>query len=234
MTLPLIGLDADVRKIPRWGEAAAVLLVYVRAVSLAGGVPIVVPPTTDEAALQALLARLDGMVFTGGWDMPPGWYGQKKHPLTRQADQRRLAGDRALGEAVLRSRLPVLGICLGCQLVNVLCGGDLVQHLPDRYGYTIRHFPKETFHQARIEPGSRLAGILGRESLEVNSSHHQALGRIGSGLRPVAWAPDGIVEGVEAPGERFLLAVQWHPERLADRPEHLAIFRALIEAAANR
>ncbi len=230
-SLPLIGLNGDVQRIPRWGEAATVMLTYVRAVARAGGVPLVIPPTIDDDALAAVLARLDGLVLTGGSDLPPRWYGQRKHPRTHLADRRRLQTDGLLVQQALGGTLPILGICMGCQLLNVALGGDLIQHIPEQVPGAVAHAPRETFHPALVAPGSRLAGILGRTELEVNSSHHQALGRLGRGLRAVAWAPDGVIEAIEMPDERFLLAVQWHPERLADRPEHLALFQALVQAA---
>ncbi len=231
--VPLIGLNSDIRRARSWGEGVFTTLAYARALALAGGMPLVLPPTTDEDALGAALHRLDGLVLIGGKDLSPRWYGQKRHPRTRPADRRRLEGDLLLAQVALARDIPILGICMGCQLLNVGLGGDLIQHIPDRVGTAVRHFPRESFHPARVAPGSRLAAVLGRTELEVNSSHHQAIGRLGEGLRAVAWAPDGIVEAVEGNGERFLLAVQWHPERIADRPGQLALFRALVEAAGR-
>ncbi len=231
--VPIIGLNCDLCRVIRLGDAVVIGLPYVRAVTLAGGVPVVIPPQADPAALAAALARLDGLVLIGGSDLPPQWYGQKRHPRTRPADRRRLAGDRLLVELALEGGRPLLTICLGTQLLNVALGGDLIQDIPSLVPGALRHAPRETFHPARVAPGSRLAAILGREELEVNSSHHQALGRLGEGLRAVAWAPDGIVEAVEGLGERFLLGLQWHPERLVERPEHLALFRALVQAAGG-
>lgn len=229
--LPVIGLNCDIRRVRLTGDSAVIGLPYIRAVTLAGGAPAVIPPLTDRAALGAALARLDGLVLIGGWDLPPRWYGQKRHPRTRPADRRRLAGDRLLIEMALESDLPLLTICLGTQLINVALGGDLVQDIPSLVNGALRHAPRETWHPVCVAPGSRLAAILGQEELEVNSSHHQALGRVGKGLRAVAWAPDGIIEAVEGAGDRFLLGLQWHPERLADRREHLALFQALVRAA---
>jgi putative glutamine amidotransferase len=230
---PLIGVSSDIRRAPRWGEGIFAGLNYVQAVARAGGIPLVLPPTTERDGLDTALNRLEGLVLIGGRDLPPRLFGQKKHPRTRLADHRRLAGDQLLAELALARSLPLLGICMGCQWINVMAGGDLVQDIPSLVAHPIQHAPRETFHAARIAPGSRLAAILGREELEVNSSHHQAIGRVGRGLRAVAWAPDGIVEAVEGEGQRFLLAVQWHPERLLDRPEHLAIFQALVRAAGQ-
>ncbi|MGC8875347.1 MAG: gamma-glutamyl-gamma-aminobutyrate hydrolase family protein, partial [Chloroflexia bacterium] len=172
-----------------------------------------------------------GVLLTGGYDLPPEWYGQELHPRTKLADPQRLEGSRRLAEQAVNRGLPVLGICMGCQLLNVILGGDLIQDIPDLVGTAVPHSPFGTFHRVRLDPGSRLFGILEAEDLEVNSSHHQAVGRPGSGLRPVAWAPDGVIEALESEDERFLLAVQWHPERMLDRPEQRALFQAFVDAA---
>jgi putative glutamine amidotransferase len=248
---PLIGLNSDVLEIAPGRHGAGLHWPYVQALKQAGAIPLLIPPTTDPRELDVILGRLEGLVLTGGWDLPPAWYGQEAHPRTRLADPRRLEGDRWLAQAALEHDLPLLGICLGCQLLNVLLGGDLVQDIPSQVDTEILHAvpppspeeaerlkqggpeaknrPIETFHQARIQPGSRLAAILGKDELEVNSSHHQAVGRPGNGLQPVAWAPDGVIEALEGAGPRFLLALQWHPERLFERPDHLIVFQALVE-----
>jgi putative glutamine amidotransferase len=231
---PLIGVSSDIRRARRWGEGVFAGLPYVQAVAQAGGMPVVIPATTDRVALAAALARLDGLVLIGGRDIHPNLYGQKIHPQTRLADRRRLVGEQILVELALAGDLPLLGICMGCQWINVVAGGDLIQDIPSQVGTAVRHAPKETFHPARVAPDSHLASILGRTELEVNSSHHQAIGRLAPRLRAVAWAPDGIIEAAEGPGERFLLAVQWHPERLADRLEQLVLFQALVHAAMAR
>jgi len=233
-TPPLIGVSSDIRRARGWGEGVFAGLPYIQAVAQAGGMPVVIPATTDRTALAAALARLDGLVLIGGRDIHPNLYGQKIHDQTRLADRRRLASDQVLVELALRGDLPLLGICMGCQWINVVAGGDLIQDIPSQVDTSVRHAPKETFHPARVAPGSRLAAILGRTELEVNSSHHQAIGRLAPGLRAVAWAPDEVIEAVEGEGERFLLAVQWHPERLADRAEHRCLFQALVQAAGAR
>ncbi|MGB9724641.1 MAG: gamma-glutamyl-gamma-aminobutyrate hydrolase family protein [Chloroflexia bacterium] len=228
--MPLVGLNGDFYR-TEWGEVVGVFPAYVEAVIQAGGTPLLIPPLTEREALAALLGRLDGLILTGGLDLPPDWYGQEPHPSTKLADPRRLAGDRLLAEMALASPIPILAVCMGCQLLNIALGGDLIQDIPSQVAGALSHAPKETFHPVRIEPGSRLAGIVGREELEVNSSHHQAVGRPGKGLRVVARAPDGVIEAVEGEGKRFLLGVQWHPERLSGREAHLALFRALVGAA---
>jgi putative glutamine amidotransferase len=133
--------------------------------------------------------------------------------------------------------IPILGICRGCQALNVARGGTLHQHLPDLTDGSIGHRQtasgRETTHTVRIEPGSRLAGIVGDGELDVNSFHHQAVDRLGRGLRAVAWAPDGVIEGIEGDGPALYLGVQWHVETLVDRERHAALFDALVESAAG-
>jgi putative glutamine amidotransferase len=249
MPPPLIGLSSDIRQILPPHEGVVTWLTYVQALTMAGAAPLIIPPLEEKAALTVLLDRLDGLVFIGGYDLPPAWYGQEAHPHTKEADARRLEGDRLLAELALERELPILAICLGCQLLNVVLGGDLIQDIPSQVDTDILHAvppientanldqealrdrPFQTFHPVTVQPHTRLASILGIESLEVNSSHHQALNRLGHGLRTVAWAPDGIIEAVESPRDRFLLAVQWHPERITERPVQLALFEALVEAA---
>jgi len=135
-----------------------------------------------------------------------------------------------------RRKLPILAICLGCQIVNVARGGDLHQHLYDvPRPCDIDHGSSASpaSHHVTIEPDSRLASLVGTTQLQVNSTHHQAVAQIGTNLRPTAADPDGMVEALEDPNYPFLIAVQWHPEQLTDRPEHQALFRALVHAAST-
>jgi putative glutamine amidotransferase len=133
--------------------------------------------------------------------------------------------------------LPIFGICRGAQALNVARGGTLHQHLPAVTDLTIEHRQTEPgwaeTHEVRVEPGSRLYAVLGRERSGVNSFHHQAVDTLGTGLRAVAWAPDGTVEGIEDAGERFVLGVQWHAETLDNAP-HPKLFEALVAAAAGQ
>jgi putative glutamine amidotransferase len=131
----------------------------------------------------------------------------------------------------------VLGICRGCQALNVARGGTLHQHLPDVTDGSIHHRQtasgRETTHTVEVQAGSRLAGIVGAGELDVNSFHHQAVDALGRGLRAVAWAPDGVIEAIEGDGEALYLGVQWHVETLVERPRHARLFDALVEAAAS-
>jgi putative glutamine amidotransferase len=226
---PLIGITSYAEEI-RWGvwteEAALVPLAYVRAVEEAGGRPLVVPPSDD--GLEETLAALDGVVFSGGGDLDPELYGADAHDATDVPRQERDAAELRLLEAALERDMPVLAICRGSQLLNVARGGDLVQHLPEEVGHEQHRHDPGSFsdHDVKIAADSRLGGLLG-DRTPVKSHHHQGYGRIGSGLREVAWAEDGVVEGLEDADKRFALAVLWHPEE----GEDLALFEGLIEEA---
>ena len=224
---PVIGITSYAEEI-RWGvwteDAALVPLAYVRAVEEAGGRPLVVPPSDD--GLEETLAALDGVVFSGGGDLDPELYGA--HAATDAPRQERDAAELRLLEAALERDMPVLAICRGSQLLNVARGGDLVQHLPEEVGHEQHRHDPGSFsdHDVKVAADSRLGGLLG-DRAAVKSHHHQAYGRIGSGLREVAWAEDGVVEGLEDAGKRFALGVLWHPEE----GEDFALFEGLIEEA---
>jgi len=191
-----------------------------------------VTPSTQREVLGAL-EEVAGILTTGGPDVDPARYGAAPHPTTEPDPQRDLL-DWQLLQRALAQQLPVLAVCYGCQLLNVFFGGSLVQHLPDagKLGHRISE-PKDAIaHEVELEPSSRLLAGLPRR-FGVNSRHHQALDRVGDGLRVVARAPDGVVEAVEAVGHRFVLGVQWHPENLLFEP-HLELFRRFRAACLER
>ena len=234
----------------RWFHAA-VPMAYVDSLRLAGGVPLVAPPLDDDEGVRSALERCQAVLIVGGPDLDPAAYGQEPHPATKPLHGRRNDSDLRLAGAALRSGKPLLGICGGMQVVNVVLGGDLHQHIPDAIEgappvESSHRKPDDNFHMVRIEPHSRLAGILGAAELEVNSAHHQAVNRVGEGLKVAARSAAGIIEALECTeAGRFLVLVQWHPERLAvdppkgdrgarpapGRPDQLAIFAAFVEAA---
>jgi putative glutamine amidotransferase len=211
-----------------WTEPAAFIpLAYVRAVELAGGRPLLVPPV--ENGIDETLDVLDGIVFSGGGDLDPEIYGAEAHAETNEVNPERDSAELALLKAALGRDMPVLAVCRGSQVLNVARGGDLVQHLPEIVGHD-RHRHEEPVmadHEVRVETASRLGSILG-DSAPVKSSHHQGFGRIGDGLRESAWAEDGTIEAVEDPSHRFALGVLWHPEE----GEDYSLFAALVEEAA--
>jgi putative glutamine amidotransferase len=226
---PLIGITSYAEEV-RWGawteDAAVVPLAYVRAVDRAGGRPLLIPPVED--GLDETLDALDGVIFSGGGDLDPTLYSAEPHPET---DPPRAARDQAelrLLQAALEHNMPVLAICRGSQVLNVARGGDLVQHLPEAVGHDRHRHKPGAFsdHDVTLAQDSKLGTVLG-EHAPVKSHHHQAFGRIGNGLREVAWAEDGLVEGLEDPEKRFALGVLWHPEE----GEDFALFSALVEEA---
>ena len=216
---------------------------YTDAIVRAGGLPVILPIVEEPAALEQFLDAVSGVLFVGGYDIDPARYGQPRHRKTEVLARRLEPFQFAMFEHVdCRPDLPVLGICLGCQLFNVARGGTLHQHLPEvNRPNPVDHFATESqytggraMHPVRIQPGTKLAALLsGRGEIQANSGHHQAIDRVGRGLQPSAFAPDGIIEALEDPSRRFLISVQWHPEDLVDRPEHLAIFEGLVGAAKN-
>jgi putative glutamine amidotransferase len=197
----------------------------------AGGVPLVLTPT---AHAEAVVARLGALVLSGGGDVQPHLYSAEQHPETTTLDARRDAFELELVRLARMRGLPVLAICRGLQLVNVAYGGTLVQHLPDVTA--IDHEQLGAWdgfaHEVSIAEGSRLHQLMGGLRIAVNSVHHQAVGRLGDGLRAVAWADDGVVEAIEADAET-VLAVQWHPEWTAavDWERQRSLFAWLVAAA---
>jgi putative glutamine amidotransferase len=226
---PLIGITSYAEEVQMgvWTENAAVVpLAYVRAVEHAGGRPLVVPPT--EEGVEETLDALHGVIFSGGGDLDPELYDAEPHGETDDPKPRRDQAEMRMLEAALARDMPVLAICRGSQLLNVARGGDLVQHLPEAVGHERhRHEPGAySDHDVQVAGNSRLGGLLG-EHAPVKSHHHQGMGRIGEGLREVAWADDGVVEGLEDPSKRFALGVLWHPEE----GEDFELFKGLVEEA---
>jgi gamma-glutamyl-gamma-aminobutyrate hydrolase PuuD len=195
----------------------------------ADGIPLLLPEGFEDGdASAAILDAIDGLILSGGADLDPASYGADPHPATDPPRPERDRFELALARGAVERDLPLLGICRGMQLLNVALGGDLVQHLPDLENTGV-HDPGAGLYQrrdVRMQDGTRLHELLG-DSASVACHHHQALGRVAAGLTPTAWAEDGVVEGVEADGHRFCLAVQWHPEESQDN----RLFDALVAAS---
>jgi gamma-glutamyl-gamma-aminobutyrate hydrolase PuuD len=225
---PVVGITTY-RETARWGvwNCPAVLLPadYVRQVSDAGGVPVLLPPIADDVEV---LERLDALVLAGGADVDPARYGADRSPRTGPAATDRDDAELALLAGALERDLPVLAVCRGLQLLTVLRGGTLAQHLPDVVGNDAHGPSPGTYgdNAVAIAPGSRLAGLVGTEATWA-CHHHQAVDRLGEGLTAVAWARDGTVEAVELDGARFVVGVQGHPEVGDDA----RLFAGLVEAA---
>jgi putative glutamine amidotransferase len=191
---------------------------YVESVRRAGAVPLLIAP--GERHLEALLARLDGLLLTGGGDLDPAHYHGRAHETVYMVSPQRDGMELTLARRALELAMPLFGICRGLQVINVALGGSLHEHLPDVVGETVMHRlpPREPVpHAVSVEAGTRLAGILGATEFSAASWHHQAVREPGAGLRVVARAPDGTVEALEHPAHERLLAVQWHPELTAAR-----------------
>ena len=212
-------------------------MVYVDAVFQAGGLPVILPPLTPGFA-AALADEIDGLCIPGGPDIHPSLYGHEEHEMLGPTDAELDAFERALVVEAIDRDLPLLGICRGAQMINVATGGTLHQHLPACVNGSLAHRQEEDIgrvtHGVRVAAGSALGAALGREALEVNSLHHQAVDGLGEGLRAVAWAPDGVVEAVEGLGDAFLLGVQWHAEALLQLSEERLLLSAFVSAAAAR
>jgi putative glutamine amidotransferase len=229
---PRIGVTLDADEAGRRYELPRA---YADAVLAAGGLPILLPHA--PAAAPAYLALLDGLVVTGGaFDVPPELYGEARRPECGPTKPERTAFERDLLEAALAARLPVLGVCGGMQLLNVVRGGTLHQDLAA--GGISGHEqppPKDLpSHPVSVEAGTQLAALVGAGELRVNSTHHQAVKDVGTGVLVSARAPDGVVEAIELPDVRFALGVQWHPEAvLRHEPRHAALYRGLVLAAGD-
>lgn len=236
---PLIALTPDVHERGHGTLNAYIHKEYTDAVLAAGGLPVVLPLTDDEAALEALLARADGLLLTGGGDLDPALFGgDAANPTLKSVCRLRDRMELFLTRRLLdEGRRPVLGVCRGCQVMNVAAGGTLVLDVPSEIGGAINHSDPRQFelvHDVNIEAGSRLHALAGATSIGTNSSHHQAVKDIAPRLRVTARSEcDGVVEAVELDGQPFFLGVQWHPERLYKRhAPSAALFRALVTAAS--
>jgi putative glutamine amidotransferase len=233
---PLIGVttselrSSSAGTLRRHGEPPhaemALGMTYLRAIEAAGGMPVVLPPLGDA---DALLDRLDGICLSGGPDMDPDAYGaSERHAELGPTEPGLDAFELALARAADARGIPLLGICRGAQALNVARGGTLHQHVP---AHRQTEPATATTHSVHVDPGTRLAQLVGTRPLRVNSFHHQAVDTLGRGLRAVARAADGTIEAVEGAGPRLLLGVQWHAEGLVGQPRHRALFEALVVAA---
>jgi putative glutamine amidotransferase len=207
---------------------------FTDAVAVAGAIPFVLPVLDGDDA-DEVVAGLDGLLLSEGGDVAAWHYGEETGPEACNVDASRDTWELALVAAARNAGLPILGVCRGAQVLNVAAGGSLVQHLPavTDEPHRVRERDRETVHPVDVDPASVLAAVTGLHRFGVNSLHPQAVGRVGSGLRPVAWAPDGVVEAVES-DDHLLLGVQWHPELLTDQLPHARLFAWLAEAAARR
>jgi putative glutamine amidotransferase len=230
---PIIGISAG--RIPVAGRVIdGTQREYADRISDAGGVPVLLP-VQPTGPLPAVLAVLDGLLFTGGGDVDPHRYGADPSPASGGIDPDRDRTEAFLLDEAAHRGLPVLAVCRGAQILNVSRGGSLVQHLPEVTAepHLVIEHRTEAVHSVKVATGSRLGRIVGSDRLETNSLHHQAVDRVGDQLVSVAWAEDGTVEAIEDT-EGPVVGVQWHPEQMPDRPEQMLLFAWLVREAAER
>jgi len=231
LTPPVIGISANMVR-AKWlvWDMPVTLMpqAYIDLMTAAGCVPVLLPP---QPGIEEAVHRLDGLLLPGGGDLDPGLYGAPRHPQTGRLNPRRDTAEVALARAAIRTGLPVLGICRGLQVLNVVLGGTLHQHLPDVVGDEGHEPEPGVFGKQAVslEPGSHIAKIMESELATVPCHHHQAIDRIGAGLTVTARARDGVIEAAELEGHPFAVAVQWHAEE--DGGGAAALFGALVDAA---
>ncbi|MCW3008622.1 MAG: peptidase [Solirubrobacterales bacterium] len=244
---PLIGISTSELRTPPHAQPLAesdparrelaLGLDYPRAIDAAGAIPVVVPPMA-ASDLDGLLDRIDGLLLSGGPDIHPSYYRSDPHAFLGPTEPPLDAFELELLRRADVRGMPILAICRGLQAVNVTRGGTLFQHLPEDVGGDIQHRQNEpgrvATHEVRIEPDTLVSWALDETRIDVNSFHHQAIDEMGDGLRAVAWAPDGVVEAIEATDRPFLLGVQWHAESLTGREDHRRLFRSFVAAASDR
>lgn len=233
---PLIGINLDIKAGPP--EEACIQTTYTDAIIKSGGIPVLLPPM-ERADLECAVARLDGVMLIGGADYCPSLYNEEPHDALELAHDRRQAFDLLLARLALDAPdMPVLGICLGAQLINIQQGGSLVQDIktfiPDS---TVQHSSKngwkDGFHKHRIklEDNSLLGSLFAKKSFDVPTSHHQSVKALGRELTVSAQADDGVIEAIEMPERTFVIGVQWHPER--DYETNKPLFDRLVQVSAR-
>lgn len=233
MSKPLIGLTTyGIANSPGYNIPAE----YVLAIDRAGGVPLLLPPI-DPGAVDQWIASIQGLVLIGGGDIDPACYGAASHATIYNLDAARDAVEFALARRAIDRQLPTLAICRGMQVVNVVRGGTLHRHLPEVVGEKIPHRcpPRETTrHAVAVDAGTFVAEAMQAIRADIVSWHHQAVDRLGEGLRAVAWSDDGVIEAIELTGNPHLLAVQWHPElSAATDPAQQRLFDWIVMQASR-
>lgn len=240
---PLIGITSDISFADRGANGEPLYFLaqrYVNAVVNAGAIPLILPPTPSSITIRRLVARIDGLILSGGnFDIHPKYYGEKPIPALGSIKAARSAFELEIAAAALKQDLPVLGICGGAQAINVVRGGSLYQdigaQLPNAQEHQQSRKAVKRGHRITIHPRTLLQKIVGRSHAGVNTTHHQAVKTLGRGLIVNAIANDGIVEGIESRDHSFVIGVQWHPEVLAPtQQDQQRIFAALVKQAARR
>jgi len=235
MARPVIGITID---IDDGGTKYESPVSYAKAVESAGGLPLLFPYKTDLSLVSEFVDLIDGMLLSGGNDLDPQLYGEDWHPRAERIDPDRQRWDFAVLKELEKRRTPTLGVCLGSQIMNVYRGGSLHQFLPDvQRDEMLEHRKVSTElkrHPVKLDLSSELGAFIGKPEISANTYHKQSVNKVGRGLRVIATAPDGVIEGFEDPTFPLFSAVQWHPERLIEEPEHLAPFQLLVKKAAEQ
>lgn len=236
--VPIIGITTNQSTNVHSQQTVTLMQAYVNAVVQAGGVTVLIPSLIAKDGWEALYTRLDGILFSGGGDIGLEHSPGDPHPRIDDVDPARDSIELKMIQAAASDGKPFLGICRGCQVVNVGLGGTLYTHIPDQFPNALDHsYPGNMrtvlVHEVGIEGGTRVAEIYGEPIIKVNSLHHQGLKDIAPSLRVAGRAPDGLVEAVELPDHPFGLAVQWHPEWLTDQESTRNFFRKFVEAAGK-
>ena len=240
---PSIALTPDLTNITAENPypKAELKCAYSEAVLQAGGMPLIVPVTTDKTHIDAILERMAGVIITGGaFDIPPDMYGETARAGMGPTKPLRSQFELALIRGALHRKLPILGICGGMQLINVAWGGTLVQdiatELPNARSHQQTHDRTQPQHPVEVRESTMLADAVGRGQLMVNSTHHQAIAKVGTGLTVSATASDGVIEAIETKADgQFVMGVQWHPEMLIETlPVQLSIYKMLVTRARDR
>jgi putative glutamine amidotransferase len=241
MSKPIIGMTSGQTSTSSWSPLlVGVRRSYIDAIIAAGGIPMLLPPVDagHSDILDAYFDHVDGILIPGGGDIQPHLYGADKHPKTDNIDVLRDDTELYLARKAAASGKPLLGICRGLQVINVALGGTLIQDLPDEVGGDLAHNESATredwthmAHTVRLEADSQLRSLLQTDTIAVNSLHHQAIGTVGTGVRPVAWTHDGVIEAIEGTGPNFMVAVQCHPETLRGEadPRWQAMFDRFVQ-----
>ena len=210
---------------------------YYEAILKSGGIPVLLPNVTEKRDIKTYFDSIDGLLVTGGVDIHPRYFGQIPHKKLSRTTEARDNMEIEIIKMAIRRDMPLLGICRGHQVLNVALGGDLYQDLSCVEGKTLKHADTnqtgKVFHKVRINKDSLLYKIINKDVIEVNSSHHQVVNSPGRGLNNSAFAPDGIVEGLEFPGKRFVLSVQWHPEGIYSRSHSKKLFDYYVKKASE-
>jgi putative glutamine amidotransferase len=233
---PLIGITSGLVQNSAGALVYELAEAYSRAILKAGGIPLIIPIGLDAGGLKALLAQLDGVVLSGGGDIDPQRYKGLPHPKNFGISPERDHLEISLVHIALEMDKPLLAICRGIQVVNVALGGTLHTHIQDQMEQSLKHdwfpkFPRDKLaHTVSLKCESKLDQIYGTDEIQVNSIHHQGISKVGEGLIATAFAPDGLVEGLEVSGASFAIGVQWHPECLPEDEGSQKLFAAFIEA----